>query len=72
MSCTACIKKFKTSVEYELDGHQLECVSCVKDLGVTVSCDLSWSKHIAVIVAKANKTLGLIKRMFKNSNDPEV
>ena len=39
-------KKFKTSAEYELDGHQLECVSCVKDLGVTVSCDLSWSKHI--------------------------
>ena len=53
-------KKFKTSAEYELDGHQLECVSCVKDLGVTVSCDLSWSKHIEVIVAKANKTLGLI------------
>ena len=40
--------------------------------GVTVSCDLSWSKHIEVIVAKANKTLGLIKRLLKNSNDPEV
>ena len=65
-------KKFKTSAEYELDDHQLECVSCVKDLGVTVSCDLSLSKHIEVIVAKANKTLGLIKRMLKKSNDPKV
>ena len=44
----------------------------MKDLEVTVSCDLSWSKHIEVIVAKANKTLGLIKRMLKNSNDPKV
>ena len=44
----------------------------MKDLGVTVSCDLSWLKHMEVIVAKANKTLGLIKRMMKNSNDPKV
>ena len=48
-------KKFKPSAEYELDGHQLECVSCVKDLGVTVSCDLSWSKHIKAIVSRATK-----------------
>ena len=33
------------------------------DLGITVSRDLSWSAHIEKIVTKANKTLGLIKRV---------
>ena len=38
-------------------------------LGVTVSSDFTWSKHIQVIVAKANKTLGFIKRLFKDTSD---
>ena len=59
MSSAACFKK-EISV-YELNGHRLECFSHVKDLGVTVSSDLSWSKHIGVTVAKADKTLELIK-----------
>ena len=44
----------------------------VKDLGVIVSSDLTWSKHIEVIVAKANKTLGLIKRLVKDTSDLKV
>ena len=31
-----------------------------------MSSDLTWSKHIEVMVAKANKTLGLIKRLLKD------
>ena len=34
-----------------------------------VSSDLTWSKHIEVIVAKADKTLGLIKRLLKDTSD---
>ena len=44
----------------------------VKDLGVIVSSDLTWSKHIEAIVAKANKTLGLIKRLLKDTSDLKV
>ena len=31
-----------------------------------------WSKYIEVIVAKANKTLGLIKRLLKDTSDLKV
>ena len=46
---------------YTLDGHQLECLSSIIDLGITIISDLSWSRHIEVTVAKANKTFGLLK-----------
>ena len=39
-----------------------------KDLGVIVSCDLSWSKHVKVIVHKANKVLRLVKRTIGSRN----
>jgi hypothetical protein len=37
-----------------------------------VSNDLSWSRHIKSIVAKANKTLGLVKRVCKELPDLKV
>ena len=46
-----------------------EKVTIIKDLGITVSSNLSWSKHIEVAAAKANKTLGLIKRICRDIND---
>ena len=48
----------------------LQQVARISDLGITVSSDLSWSKHIQVTVAKANKTLGLIKRICRDIHDP--
>ena len=42
-------------------GQQLEQVTHISDLGIVVSSDLTWFTHIENIVAKANKTLGLIK-----------
>ena len=33
-----------------------------KDLGVTITKDLSWDNHIGITVNKANKVLGSIKR----------
>ena len=65
-------KYSQTFPPYELDGYRLECLPQVKDLGVIVSSDLTWSKHIEVIVAKANKTLGLIKRLLKDTSDLKV
>ena len=53
----------RNSYTYLLDGNSLECAPFITDLGVTVTCDLSWSKHIEEICAKANKILGLIRRV---------
>ena len=39
-----------------------------KDLGVTISKDLSWDNHISIIVNKANNLLGLIKRSVGTTN----
>ena len=60
-------KKSQTLAQYELDGYRLECLPHVKDLRVIVSSDLTWSKHIEVIVGKANK--GLIKQLLKDTSD---
>ena len=65
-------KKVKTVAQYNLDGQPLECVPYVKDLGVTVCSDVSWTRHIEETVAKANRTLGLVKRICKDMHDQTV
>ena len=39
-----------------------------KDLGVTITRDLSWGNHINITVTKANKILGSIKRSVGTAN----
>ena len=47
---------------YSLDGTSLKVVSSVKDLGVMVTKDLTWSNHVRYVTAKANRMLGFIKK----------
>ncbi len=47
-------------------------VRTVEDLGITVSDDLNWRLHIYNITSKANKVLGLIKRVCKDLKDPDT
>ena len=54
---------------YKLDGHLLEYVTSMKDLGVAVSCHLQWTSHIEEITVKANRTLGLVKRICRDVHD---
>ena len=52
----------KSIPSYTLAETCLESVERIKDLGVTITKDLSWSQHVAIVVSKANKVLGIIKR----------
>ena len=50
--------------EYSIDNKNLKETNLEKDLGVHISSDLKPEKHISLIVAKANRMVGLIKRNF--------
>ena len=65
-------KKIPTKREYHLNGFPLETVSEVKDLGTTVTNTLQWSQHIKLISSKANRTLGLIRRVCRDITDPDT
>ena len=60
-----------TETTYNLHGHKLEVVDGAKYLGVTITNDLIWNKHINNTVNKANKILGLLKRNIK-VNCPKI
>ena len=64
-------KRSKIDFDYILHGQILEEVESAKYLGVTFSNNFSFSKHIDTITAKANKSLGFIKRNIKVPN-PQV
>ena len=51
---------------YTLLGHTLE-TEKTDYLGVSISKDLRWNKHIDTIIAKATSTLGVLKRNLKTS-----
>ena len=49
-----------TSYQYSINGSPLSSASQVKDLGVLISNDLSFSPHLQLILSRAYKSLGLI------------
>jgi len=53
---------------YTLHGQQLKHVDIVKYLGIQISHDLCWDKHIDHITAKANSTLNFLCRNINISN----
>ena len=57
-------KKTPVIANYNIRGHILECVPSSKYLGLSISNDLSWKKHIGLqsISTTANRTLSLLKR----------
>ena len=50
---------------YSLTGQVLEEVMDTKYLGVTLSNDLEWSKHIVTMTNKANSKLSFLRRNLK-------
>ena len=53
---------------YSLKGHHLEDGDDTKYLGVTISKDLSWNKHLQNTTNSATRTLNFLKRNLKISS----
>ena len=49
---------------YNIGPNIITRVSDTKDLGIIVSEDLKWAKHISMCTKKANRMIGLIKHTF--------
>ena len=52
----------KIQASYTLEGSVLENVDKIKYLGVTITNDLKWKKHISNICTEANRTFGFLRR----------
>ena len=59
-------RKDKTKPIYSLGG-QFRSVESAKDLGVTISSDLSCGRHVLATVNKANMILGIIKQSIETN-----
>ena len=64
-------KKTGEDNDYKLENENLEYVKTIKDLG-TVNYDVSRGTHITEITAKANRTLGLVKRVCSGLEDKTI
>ena len=61
-------KKKPTLFNYTLHGVGLKETDSAKYLGVNISRDLSWAKHINQITMKTNNSLKFIKRNIQTNN----
>ena len=52
---------------YNLNGQVLERVTNIRDLGIILDSDLTWSTHVTSIVKKANQMSYLVKRSVGHS-----
>ena len=55
-------KKEPVLIDYYINGQKLSPVKNHPYLGVMLSNDLRWNSHVENIVAKANKSLGFVRR----------
>lgn len=55
-------KKKPVCFDYVLNGEKLLKVDSIKYLGVFITSDLSWDKHVQFICNKGNKILGVLQR----------
>ena len=61
-------RKQPTLHPYYIHGHRLKHVDHVKYMGVHITSDLRWDKHVDIICNKANSALGFIRRNVNIGN----
>ena len=54
-------------LELKLDNEAIPQASALKYLGIQIDSSLKWNNHITLIVSKANRTLGMVKRGLKEA-----
>ena len=59
-------KEYQVPVNLPLHAQTLEVVDGSKYLGVTVTDNLSWSRHVSDTAGKAQRSLGFLRRNFKH------
>ena len=59
-------KKVSLTFSYSINGCVLKRVKNYPYLGVTISDNLFWSRHIHKVICKLNRTLGLLRRNLWN------
>ena len=58
-------KRHPSKFTYSLHSTDLKTTDTTKYLGITISQDMKWTKHIAQTCSRANRALGFIKRNVK-------
>lgn len=53
--------------DYYLDNIKIDGKDTIKDLGILITTDLTWTTHHNQIVSKAYRVLGLIRRSFSTN-----
>ena len=59
-------KLYRRETNHFLHGQRLQVTDRAKYLGVTLSDDLQWEKHTQATAVKASRTLGFLKRNFRD------
>ena len=54
---------------YSIEQSVLKSVETVKYLGVRITDDISWGKHVREIIGQANRKLGFVKRILGKCGD---
>ena len=65
-------KRITTNRAYYLNGVAIDRVDRIRDLGVLCDKKLSFLPHYNYIIARANSTLGFVKRWSKEFSEPFV
>jgi hypothetical protein len=63
------INKKPVGLDLRIEGHELERVEEIKDLGVILDTKMSFLSHVETIISKSAKMLGFIKRILSEFND---
>ena len=63
-------RKQSINTTYTLHGEPLETEEASKYLGVTITNNLTWTRHTENVIAKGNRTLGFLRRNFRDCTTP--